>query len=144
MSYVKIWLHCVWSTKNRDCTIPMSFRPTLLKHFRENATEKNITLDYINAHIDHVHALVNMGKQQNLATIMQYLKGESAFWINQQKILPYHFAWQDDYFAVSISHSQVDKVREYIKNQDEHHKKVSWEEEVELFLRKYGFERMMG
>jgi putative transposase len=122
----------------------MSFRPTLLKHLRENAIDKNITLDFINAHIDHVHALVNMGKQQNLSTIMQYLKGESSFWINQQKISPYHFAWQDDYFAVSISHSQVDRVRKYIKNQDEHHKKMCWEEEVELFLRKYGFERMMG
>ena len=144
MSYVKIWLHCVWSTKSKTCIIPQSFRPALLKHFRENATEKNIVLDYINAHEDHVHALVNMGKQQNLATLMQYLKGESSFWINSQKILPCHFSWQDDYFAVSVSHSHVDKVREYIKNQDEHHRKISWDEEVELFINKYGFERIKG
>jgi len=144
MSYVKIWLHCVWSTKNRACIIPHSFRPEALKHFRENATEKNIVLDYVNAHEDHVHALINLGKQQNLATVMQYLKGESSFWINNQKILPYHFSWQDDYFAVSVSHSHVDRVREYIKNQDGHHKRISWEEEVELFIEKYGFERIKG
>ena len=144
MSYVKIWLHCVWSTKNGNCIIPQSFRPALLKHFRENANEKKIVLDYINAHEDHVHALINLGKQQNLATVMQYLKGESSFWINSQKILPYHFYWQDDYFAVSVSHSYIDRVRQYIKNQDEHHKKISWEEEIELFLKKYGFERIKG
>jgi len=144
MSYVKIWLHCVWSTKNRTCIIPPSFRPDLLKHFRENANEKNIVLDYINAHEDHVHALINLGKQQNLSAVMQYLKGESSFWINNQKISSFHFSWQDDYFAVSVSHSHVDRVREYIKNQDEHHKKISWEDEVELFMRKYGFEQIKG
>jgi REP element-mobilizing transposase RayT len=144
MSYVKIWLHCVWSTKNRANIIPHSFRPEVLKHFRENAEEKNIYLDYINAHENHVHALISLGKQQNLATIMQYLKGESSFWINNQKALPYHFSWQDDYFAVSIGQSQVERVREYIKNQEEHHKKMSWEEEVELFMKKYGFEQLKG
>ncbi len=92
MSYVKIWLHCVWSTKNRECIISKSFRPVLLKHFRENAIEKNIILDYINAQEDHVHTLINLGKQQNLSTVLQYLKGESSYWINNQKILPYHFA----------------------------------------------------
>lgn len=144
MSYVKIWLHCVWGTKIQTCNIHQSFRAALLKHFRENALEKNIVLDCINAHEDHVHALINLGKQQNLATMIQYLKGESSFWINSQKIIPCQFSWQDDYFAVSVSHSHVDRVRDYIKNQDEHHKRISWEEEVELFLKKYGFERIKG
>jgi REP element-mobilizing transposase RayT len=142
MSYVKIWLHCVWSTKNRDCIIPFSFRPALLTHFRENAKEKNIMLDYINAQEEHVHALINLGKQQNLSIIMQYLKGESSFWINNLKVLPYHFSWQDDYFAVSVSHSHVDRVRNYIKNQDKHHLKISWNEEAEEFMKKYGFEKI--
>ncbi|MFY9150713.1 MAG: IS200/IS605 family transposase [Prolixibacteraceae bacterium] len=144
MSYVKIWLHCVWSTKNREQVISNSVRPEILKHFRENALEKNIQLDFINAHVNHVHALINLGKQQNLATIMQYLKGESSFWINSQKILTGQFSWKDDYFAVSVGHSQVDRIRNYIKNQDEHHQKMSWEEESELFIRKYGFERIKG
>ena len=144
MSFIKIWLHCVWSTKNRECIIPFSFRPDLLKHFRDNAIGKKILLDYINAHTDHVHALINLGKQQNVADVMRLLKGESSFWINQQKILPYHFEWQDDYFALSISHSHVDRVRNYIRNQDEHHRKISWEQEIELFLKNYGFEKIKG
>ena len=64
MSYTKIWLHCVWSTKNRENTISHSFRPVLLSHFREQAQGKGIFLDYINAHKDHVHALINLGKTQ--------------------------------------------------------------------------------
>lgn len=139
MSYVQIWLHCIWSTKNRDCCIPHAFRHELLRHFRENAKDKKIIIDFINCQEDHVHALINMGKQQNVATIMQYLKGESAFWINNQKILTPQFAWQDDYFAVSVSHSHVEKVRNYIRNQDQHHKSMSRDEELEMFINKYGF-----
>jgi REP element-mobilizing transposase RayT len=139
MSYVQIWLHCVWSTKSRDCYIARAFRQELLKHFRDNAKDKKIILDYINCQEDHVHALINMGKQQNIATIMQYLKGESAFWINSQHILAPGFAWQDDYFAVSVSHSHVEKVRNYIKNQDQHHQGMSRDEEIEMFINKYGF-----
>lgn len=144
MAHVKIWLHCVWSTNNSTCIIPVSFRPSLLNHFRENAKENNIVLDTINAHVDHVHTLINLGKLQNLSTLIQYLKGESAFWMNSQKILPYHCSWQDDYFAVSISHSHVDRVREYIQNQDQHHKNMNWEEEAELFMKRYGFEQIQG
>jgi REP element-mobilizing transposase RayT len=142
MSYTKIWLHCVWSTKNRDHLISNNFRPALLSHFREQATIKNIFFDYINAHEDHVHALINLGKQQNIADIMHLLKGESSNWINKVDIMPYKFHWQDDYFAVSVSQSHMEIVRKYIQNQDKHHRKMSWEEESEIFMKKYDFERI--
>jgi REP element-mobilizing transposase RayT len=144
MSYTKIWLHCVWSTKNRSNTISKSFRPALLSHIREQADKKGIFLDYINAHKDHVHALLSLGRTQTIADVMQQIKGESSFWINKQKVMPFKFNWQDDYFAVSVSQSHVNKVRTYIKNQDEHHKKLTWDEEVDLFLKKYGFARIKG
>lgn len=144
MSYTKIWLHCVWSTKKRECIIPNSFRPVLLSHFREYAESKSIFLDYINAHQDHVHALINLGKDQNIAELMNLLKGESSFWVNKMKILKYKFSWQDDYFAASVSHSHVDKVRAYIKNQDIHHRKMTRDKEIESFINKYGFENNKG
>ena len=56
--------------------------------------------------------------------------------------MPNKFSWQDDYFAVSVSHSHLEKVRKYIQNQDEHHRKMSWGEEVNLFLKNYGFEKI--
>ena len=144
MSYTKIWLHCVWSTKNRDNTITKSFRPKLLSHFREQAKVKGIFLDYINAHKDHVHALINLGRKQTIAEVMQQLKGESSYWINKMNVMPHKFIWQDDYYAVSVSHSHVERVRKYIKNQDEHHKKLTWNEEADLFIKKYNFERIEG
>jgi putative transposase len=144
MSYTKIWLHCVWSTKNRQNIISNSLRPVLLSHIREKASEKGIFLDFINAHKNHVHALINLGKQQTIADIMHQLKGESSHWINKMNLMPEKFSWQDDYFAVSVSQSHFERVRRYIQNQDEHHRKMSWNDEVELFLEKYGFEKIKG
>ena len=54
---------------------------------------------------------------------MQLIKGESSFWINRNEFIKNKFEWADEYFAVSISESHVNKVREYIKNQEEHHRK---------------------
>jgi REP element-mobilizing transposase RayT len=116
----------------------------LLSHFREQAKEKNIFLDYINAHEDHMHALINLGKQQNITDIMHQLKGESSYWINKVDVMPFKFQWQDDYFAISVSPSHVERVRRYIQNQDEHHRKITWEEESEIFIKKYGFEKIKG
>ena len=80
----------------------------------------------MNAHKDHVHALISLGKKQTIADIMQLIKGESSHWVNKMKVLPYQFTWQDDYYTTSVSYSHVNKVREYIKNQDEHHRKMTW------------------
>ena len=60
--------------------------------------------------------------------------------VNKNHLLPVHFGWQDEYIAVSISHSAINRVREYIKNQEEHHRKQTFEEEYQLFIEKYGFE----
>jgi REP element-mobilizing transposase RayT len=54
------------------------------------------------------------------------------------------FGWQDEYFAVSVSESSVNRVRDYIKNQEEHHKKRSFQEEYNEFMRKYGFEKFVS
>jgi len=141
----------VWCVKDRAYYIPHSFRADLLKHFKENAEDKNINLNFINAHENHVHALINMGKQQNITTIMQYMKGESSFWINSLKMFPYHFTWQDDYYAVSIGQSyyavsigqsQVERVRKYIQTQDVHHQWITLDDEIKMLEEKYGFEKL--
>ncbi len=71
---------------------------------------------------------------------MQLIKGESSFWINKEKLTKEKFQWQSEYFAVSVSGSVIDKVRNYIKNQEIHHSKKSFQEEYEEFILKYGFE----
>jgi len=79
-----------------------------------------------------------------MAQVVRLIKGESAYWINNNDILPEKMAWQDDYFAVSVSESQVPKVLAYICNQTIHHTRQTFAEEVEEFLGKYGFQRTDG
>lgn len=72
---------------------------------------------------------------------MQLIKGESSFWINKNGMIKEKFEWQDEYFAVSVSESMIDKVRNYIKNQEEHHSQKTFQQEYEEFICKYGFEK---
>ena len=138
MPYTTHWLHCVWRTKENSIILSHDHRPEILVHFREYAKSKDIGLDYINLHKDHVHALIILGKKQSISKVMQLLKGESAYWINKQKYLHVHFSWQDDYYTVPVSPSHVEQVRKYIANQDEHHKKMTWDEEVNIITEKWG------
>jgi hypothetical protein len=69
------------------------------------------------------------------------IKGESSNWINKNKIVKGRFAWQDDYWAVGATENHVEGVKKYILNQEEHHKKHTFAEEIEKFMSRYGSER---
>jgi putative transposase len=75
---------------------------------------------------------------------MHLIKGESSFWINKNKLTKEKFEWQDEYFAVSVSESVVDKVRDYIKKQEIHHEKKSFQEEYDEFISKFGFYKTLA
>jgi REP element-mobilizing transposase RayT len=147
MPYLKVYIHFVWSTKNREPFLDTKeIRQMVWAHIKENARKKEIFIDYVSGHKDHCHCLVSLGVDQNIQKVMQLIKGESSFWINRnEKIKPLlkgkKFEWQDAYFAVSVSESMIDRVRNYIKNQEEHHKKKTCQEEFDEFIEKYGFER---
>jgi putative transposase len=140
MSHVRIWVHLVFATKNRQPLLKKEFRCELYKHIAQNCLDKNIFLQSINGYTDHVHCLISLGKDQTIAKISQLIKGESSFWINQNNLTSEKFSWQDDYFAVSVSESQMEAVSNYIKNQKDHHSKKSFAEEADEFMKKYGWE----
>ncbi len=119
-------------------------RIELFKHIRNYAKEKKIYLDFINGEADHVHCLLSMGCDQNIAQIVKLLKGESSNFANEHTFFDADFDWADDYYAVSVSQSQVENVRRYIKTQEEHHKTRSFEVECQEFMAKYGFLRSLG
>ena len=144
MPYIKIWIHIVWSTKDRKPFLSDSIRNDVYNHLKENAKAKNIFIDQINGAKEHVHCLVSLRADQNIATIMNLLKGESSFWINKNNLTKSAFGWQDEYFAVSIGESQIQSVREYIQNQEKHHGKKTFLQEYNEFIEKYGFERIKG
>ena len=119
-------------------------RIELFKHIKAYAKGKKIYLDFINGHDDHVHCLISMACDQNIAQIMSLLKGESSFWANKVNLFDMEFDWADDYYAVSVSQSAVERVRNYIKNQEEHHRKKAFKEECEEFMIRYGMVRGLG
>lgn len=139
MPYVRIWVHLIWSTKNRERTIIKKIKPLLLDHIRDNAKKKKIFLDQINCVEDHCHALISLGASQTISKVALLIKGESSHWVNEAKLIPVKFEWQDEYLAISVSESMVEKVQAYIQNLEEHHRVKSFSEEYDLFMKKYGF-----
>lgn len=140
MSYAKIWVHIVWGTKNREPVLDKNARTLLFEHIRNNAKEKGIYIDFINGMPEHIHCLVALNADIPLSKTLQLLKGESAFWANKEGLIKGKLEWAHEYFAGSVSESQVDKVREYIKNQEEHHRKITFKEEFDAFIEKYKLE----
>jgi REP element-mobilizing transposase RayT len=80
MAFVKIWIHAVWSTKNRESILEKSKRIQLFKHIRQNAQEKEIYIDFINSVEDHIHALLCLNAVLSISKTMQLIKGKASFW----------------------------------------------------------------
>ena len=111
-------------------------------HIKENAIKKGIYIDFISGFTNHCHCLVSLGVDQTMSKVMQLIKGESSFWINEQKVCKTKFGWQEEYYAVSVSESGIDRVRDYIRNQEQHHQKKSFEDEVDEFVKRFGFQKL--
>jgi REP element-mobilizing transposase RayT len=139
MPFTKILIHAVWATKDRKPLMNKENKDALCQHIREYAKSKSIYLLNVNGWLDHLHCLISMSSDQNIATVMGLIKGESSFWANKNLNFTEKFGWQDDYFAVSIGESQLQILNNYIDNQEEHHKKKTFQQEYEEFIKKYDF-----
>ena len=96
MPFVKIYIHFVWSTKNRIQTLNTpELRKSVWQHIRENAVKKDIFIDFVNGYSEHCHCLVSLGVDQTISKVMQLVKGESAFWFNKQELTKQKLEWQD-------------------------------------------------
>jgi putative transposase len=134
MSYIRVWVHLVFSTKNRERMIPPELKPKLLEHIKINAMEKELWIDSINCMPDHMHILISLGSEQSISKTAMLIKGESSFWINKNKLIAGKFVWQDDYYAVSVGETGIDRLRNYIAGQEKHHRKKSFQEEYDGFV----------
>jgi putative transposase len=140
MSWVRVWIHAVFTTKNRASLIQRKYKEVILSHIKENAKEKGIMLLEVDGSNDHLHCLISLNKDMSLSKTLQLIKGESSFWINKNNYCTEKFAWQDDYWAAGVSESHLNSVKHYIRNQEQqHHNKSSFKEEVDLFMKKYGW-----
>ncbi|HKC34935.1 MAG TPA: IS200/IS605 family transposase [Chitinophagaceae bacterium] len=141
MAFVKIWVHAVWSTKNREQVLEKTILEIVCNHIKENGKVKGIFIECINGYFDHLHCLMLLNADTSISKQMQLIKGESSFWINKNKIIKGRFEWADEYFASSVSEDKLDIARAYILNQHEHHKKVTFKDEYEKFLKHFGFDQ---
>jgi len=129
-SYSAIWLHLIWSTKKRAPLLTKKVKYKVYNFFRDKAKELNIHIDHINGIDDHVHLLVCIKPTHSASTVAKKLKGASSKWINEQGITDEYFEWQAGYAAFSVSPTQLHKVRAYIRNQEKHHAKTSFADEL--------------
>jgi putative transposase len=142
MPFVSVYIHFVWSTKNRVHYLKTkTMRAAMWQHIKENGEAKGIFIDFVNGYQEHCHCLVSLGTEQTISKVMQLIKGEAAHWFNAQNFISEKLESQDEYFAVSVSESVRNKVREYIKNQESHHIKKTFQQEYDEFMIKYGFQK---
>ncbi len=86
MSYVKIWIHAVWTVKKRAAILNQDVRHSLFEHIHENALKKEILMEIVSGHSNHVHCLFRLKNNQTIENVMQLIKGESSFWFNKSKL----------------------------------------------------------
>lgn len=140
MPFVKIWIHAVWAVKNREPILNQGIRRIVFGHIHENASRKEIFMDSVGGYNNHVHCLFRLRNSQSIDQVMQLIKGESSFWFNKNNLSAQKLTWQKEYYAVSVSESGVENVRRYIRNQEEHHRKKTWDDEYNEYMTKYRFE----
>jgi len=131
-TYTSIFIHCIFSTKDRKPLIPPNRMSELYDYLGRIAKAEGFTLVAAGGTTNHVHLLVILPATHSLAHALQKLKGSSSRWMGAG------FAWQEGYGAFSVSPSQVPAVKRYIADQEQHHRKRSFEEEFTAVLRSCG------
>jgi putative transposase len=138
-SYVKVFVHFVWTTKDREKLLIGAVRPSVKEHIEAYAASNEISVQALAVQPEHVHLLTSLSRTQRIEDIAKLLKGESSHWINSNDLLSGRFSWQTGYWGGSVSYQHTGPVKAYIEGQDEHHGKQSFAEEFEALLREYGY-----
>jgi putative transposase len=139
-SYSRCWLHLIWETLRREPMLDKRAAARASINLTEYSYEKGIYMKINHFTADHTHALIDLPTNLTIEGVIKLLKGSSSYWINENRLIKGRFAWGRGYGAFSISHSDVDRVCKYIANQEEHHRKRTFEDEYQLFIRRYGLE----
>jgi len=139
-SLTQLHVHVVFSTKNRRPHLDASIRDDLARYINGACKKLNCHCIEVGGTEDHIHLLMTLSKNLSLAETMSKLKASTSKWIKTKGPNLHDFSWQTGYAAFSVSQSQVDAVRAYIQNQEEHHRKLSFLDELRMLLDKHGVE----
>lgn len=139
-TYTQIHIHCVFAVKFRSSIIVPTWKERLHQYITGIVQNHDHKMIAINSMPDHLHMLFGFRPTQSLSDLMRIVKGDSSEWINQQKLTPVVFRWQEGYGAFSYSKSQLSQVATYIEQQEEHHRKKTFLEEYEDILNNFGID----
>lgn len=137
-TYANLLVHVIFGTKDRQPTIVQEIRPRLFAYMGGIVRELGGTPCIVNGTDDHVHMLLGLPPAKAIADVLRVVKANSSRWTHEEFPERQGFAWQSGYGAFSVSQSNADAVHTYIANQEEHHKRVSFQEEYLLFLQRHG------
>lgn len=138
-SLANILVHLIFSTKHRQPFLADSQTRTKLNAYVMGIL-KNLDCPClaIGGTSDHVHVLFVLSKKTSLIRVVEEIKRSSSKWIKGQDGAPRDFYWQTGYAAFSVSASNLDQVCGYIRNQEQHHRTVSFQDELRAFFTKHG------
>ena len=138
-SLAQIYLHIIFSTKDREpLLVDKVFRERLHAYLAGTCLQSDSPALIIGGVADHVHILNRLGRTIDVATLLRELKRDSSKWVKDNDPRLRGFQWQAGYGAFSVSPSHVDALVEYIQNQDEHHRAVTFQQEFRRICKKYG------
>ena len=138
-SLARVVLHLVFSTKNRvPFLVDPALRPRLYAYMASVLQNIGCEPVLLNGTEDHVHILCNLARTVTIAKLVEEVKTEPAKWIKKEGLQLSDFRWQGGYGAFSVSQSNVEAVRTYIAAQEEHHRKVTFQDEFRALCRKHG------
>ena len=139
-SYTQVYLMLVFAVKNRHNLITPLIENRLYPYITQLIKKREHKMLQINGNRNHIHILIRLNPKQALSNFVKEIKSISSKFINDHQLLQAKFKWQRGYGAFSYSHSQLDNVIRYIKNQKEHHKIKSFKTEYLELLKKYNID----
>ena len=134
-SLAKVYLHAIYSTKNREPLLADAWRDELFCVTGGTINNLGCQSLAVGGVADHVHVLFQLGRTISIADAISKIKSTSSLWINKQHVNPFH--WQGGYAVFSVSQSNVGAVRTYIQDQPRHHARQSFQDELRQWLRLY-------
>ncbi len=139
-SLSKVYVHITFSTKNRQCLIDDNIKNFLFDYLGGICKGMDCNPLKVGGHHDHIHVICMLSRKIAQMTLLEELKKQSSKWIKTKGQTYSAFYWQNGYGIFSINPTETDLVVDYIMNQEEHHKKVSFQDEYRAFLNKYKVE----
>jgi putative transposase len=136
-TYSSTYIHYIFATKNHAKIIRREIQSRIWSYIGGVARNNKMKALQVGGNIDHVHVVLSLPPTITIAKAIQLIKGNSSKWINDEKIIPGKFSWQEGYGAFTVSYSQVETVVKYIQNQVIHHRKISFKEEYLKLLTKH-------